>query len=378
MTVLQRGTVMVVDDEPLTLEATALILEAFGFNVLQCSRPQDVIPKLRQEQVDAVLSDIRMPAISGLELMDQIRQLDSNIPVILMTAYADMDVAIEALKKGAFDFIIKPYNHELLATAVYKALNYRRLLKMEQDYTLMLEAFNKEIETLISERTMGLMALTVADKLRNPASVIGLKCRRIIEKSEAPPNLLQEVQDIFDESEKLNSIVKDFESILKTRCSMFSYEDINPVMLSIIPVVEKEAGIKGVSLAVSLSKEPLRINAQTGLLRVAFFQLLRNAVEATPAGGSVTITTSAHRDYIKVSVSDTGEGIPEQDTALIFDPFYSTKSGSFGMGLSLVKQIVNEHMGSISVENQPGVGAVFIMKFPVKWLASAPCCPDND
>ncbi|MBN2654881.1 MAG: hybrid sensor histidine kinase/response regulator [Nitrospirae bacterium] len=378
MTSQQRGTVMVVDDEPLTLEATALILEAFGFSVLQCGKPQDVLPKLKQELVDAVISDIRMPDISGLDLLDQIRQFDSDIPVILMTGYADMNVAIEALKKGAFDFIIKPYNHELLATAVYKALNYRRLLKMEQDYTQMLEAFNKDVETLISERTMGLMSLAIADRLRNPASVIGMKCRRLIEKADISTEVLQEIKDILAESGKLDRIVKDFESMLKSRCSMFRYEDINPIMMSVIPVVQKEAGIKGVDLDVSLSKEPLRINAQSGLLRVAFFQLLRNAVEASPTGGSVTLNTLSRGDSVEVSVSDSGRGIPADDLDLIFDPFYTTKKEHFGMGLSLVKQIVKEHMGSLSVESMPGTGTVFVMKFPVRWLASDPCSLNYD
>ncbi|MCE5311528.1 MAG: hybrid sensor histidine kinase/response regulator [Nitrospiraceae bacterium] len=378
MTSQQRGTVMVVDDEPLTLEATALILEAFGFSVVQCSRPQDVIARLKQEPVDAVLSDIRMPAISGLDLLDQIRQFDSSLPVILMTGYADMNVAIDALKKGAFDFIIKPYSHELLVTSVYKAINYRRLLKMEQDYTRMLEVFNKDIETLISERTMGLMALTIADKLRNPASVIGLKCRRIMEKGTMPPELLEDLRDIKDESEKLQTIVADFQSMLKSRHSMFEYEDVNSIMLTVLPVVEKEAGIKGVKLSVSLSKDPLRINAQTGLLRVAFFQLIRNAVEASPEGGAVAIKTASDDSHVTISVSDTGSGIPAKDVELIFDPFYSTKEERFGMGLPLVRQIVKEHMGSITVGSAPGKGSEFVMTFPVRWLAAGAGKPGND
>ncbi len=367
-----RGTVMVIDDEPLTLEATALILEAFGFSVVQCSRPQDVISRLSNEAVDTVLSDIRMPAFSGLDLLDQIRRLDPSLPVILMTGYADMNVAIDALKKGAFDFIIKPYNHEHLATAVYKALNYRRLLKMEQDYTKMLEVFNKDVETLISERTMGLMALTIADKLRNPASVIGLKCRRIMEKGVMPPELSEDLRDIRDESEKLQTIVTDFQSMLKSRHSMFEYEDVNRIMLTVLPVVEKEAGIKGVNLSVSMAKEPLRINAQAGLLRVAFFQLIRNAVEASPAGGSVAIKTAADDNHVAVSVSDSGIGIPAKDIELIFDPFYSTKEERFGMGLPLVRHIVKEHMGSITVESAPGKGSEFVMTFPVRWIPSSP------
>lgn len=365
-----RGTVMVVDDEPLTLEATALILEAFGFSVVQCSRPQDVISRLSNDAVDTVLSDIRMPALSGLDLLDQIRMFDPSLPVILMTGYADMNVAIDALKKGAFDFIIKPYNHEHLVTAVYKALNYRRLLKMEQDYTQMLETFNNEIETLISERTMGIMALTIADRLRNPASVIGIKCRRIIESGDMPANLAEEMRGIKEEADKLEGIVRDFQAMLKSRQSRFEYEDINRVILAVLPVVQKDAAIKGVDLRVELSKEPVKINTQAGLLRVALFQLIRNAVEASPAGGSVEVKTVSSGSHAEVYVSDTGSGIEQKDVERIFDPFYSTKKERFGMGLALVKQIVQEHMGSITVRSRDGKGAVFVMKFPLRWIPS--------
>ena len=95
--------------------------------------------------------------------------------------------------------------------------------QMEKEYNHLLEEFNQEIETLVAERTMSLMALTVADKIRNPASVIGLTCKRILDKEDVPEKLKPKLQSIMDEADKLYAIVEKFQSYLKSKKSLFQY-----------------------------------------------------------------------------------------------------------------------------------------------------------
>lgn len=231
-----------------------------------------------------------------------------------------------------------------------------------------LSELNQELETLVAERTMSLMALTVADKVRNPATVIGWACKRILEKEKVSGELSETLKDIIDESRKLETIVKDFETVLKSKQSMFRFDDINGIVRAVVPIAEKEASEKGVHLSVNLSELPLKINVQKNLLRVAILHILRNAIEATPEGGRITITTSAERDNVIITISDTGSGISKEDIDRIFEPFYSTKRLRFGMGLSLVKQIVSEHLGHMSVESEQGKGTTFRITFPVRWI----------
>lgn len=96
-------------------------------------------------------------------------------------------------------------------------------------------------------------------------------------------------------------------------------------------------------------------------------QVARNAIESIPSGGELTIRTYAENDNVIISVSDTGQGIPEDEIERIFDPFFTTKMHRFGMGLPLVKQIVSEHMGSIQLESKKGKGTTFRMVFPARW-----------
>ncbi|WP_333652474.1 hypothetical protein [Dissulfurispira sp.] len=107
-----------------------------------------------------------------------------------------------------------------------------------------LTELNQELETMVAERTMSLMALTVADRVRNPAAVIGWTCKRILEKEKVPEKLGENLKDVIDESEKLESIVKDFEALLKSKQSRFMYEDINEIVKGVVSIVEKEADEK--------------------------------------------------------------------------------------------------------------------------------------
>ncbi len=226
---------------------------------------------------------------------------------------------------------------------------------------------NEELEALTVERTMSLIALTVADKVRNPASVIGLTCRRIVQKQEVPDNVRRDLEGVIKECDGLEKIVKEFGSLIKGRRTHFKYENINVVVRSVLAVIEKEAAEKGVRVAADLSPEPLRMNIQTSLLRAALFHLMRNALEATSSGSVVKVETKAEGEKIVFVISDTGRGIQSDALEKIFEPFYTTKPYRYGVGLPLIKQIVSEHLGEIRVESEPGKGTTFILLFPARW-----------
>ncbi len=242
-----------------------------------------------------------------------------------------------------------------------------RMIKEIEAVNEDLTELNQELETIGAERTMSLMALTVADKVRNPATVIGSMSRRILEKETVSEKLRENLHNIIGQAEKLEEIVKDFQAVLKSRQSMFRYDDMNSIVESVISVIRKEAELKGVNMTVQISDKPLNINMQKQLLRVALFHVLRNAVEATPQGGEITVETVGDGDTAVLTVTDSGHGISREDIANIFDPYFSTKKHGFGMGLPLVKQILSEHLGELKVESEPEKGSCVKMIFPVRW-----------
>lgn len=272
------------------------------------------------------------------------------------------------------EILIQKKNGELLhvlltGTAIRdetgKICAYRGILR-DITHQKQIEAFNEAIETIVAERTMSLMAMAVADRVRNPATIVAWLCKKMMEK-EMPADLKEPVSGIMTEAGKLEAIVKEFQTILKDRRSVFSYEDVNEVLGSVIPIIEKEADRKGIKLLFNLSGMPLKINMQKDLWRVALLQVIRNAIEATPSGGEITVTALTENDHVIISVFDTGHGIPEDEIEKIFDPFYTTKVHRYGMGLPLVKQIAVEHMGTIQLESKQGKGTTFRMVFPARW-----------
>lgn len=228
--------------------------------------------------------------------------------------------------------------------------------------------FNRDLEPLVAERTMNLIALTVADKVRNPATVIGLICKRLLNKTDDIDILQEGINDIISETHKLDETVSNYKTLLESKKSMFVYDDVNKVVSDAITLIESEADQKGVNLVIHLSDELPQMNLQRNLLRMAIFHLLNNAIDATPKGGTITVMTSSSNNKVFIVISDTGRGFKKENLEKVFDPFFSTKKYSYGMGLPLIRHIVLEHLGGIEVVSQEGKGTSFEMTFPVRWV----------
>ena len=249
-------------------------------------------------------------------------------------------------------------------TALYNEIDAEK--QLVENINLEVLGMNHDMESIISERAMNLLALSVADRVRNPATAIAGTIKRLLRREDLSPRLREVLESIVPEAEKLEGIVSDYESILKTRHIMFKMEDVNEIIGSIVPMVEEERAIREISLSLKLSEEPPRCMANRQLLRVAVLHVLKNALEAAPQGGNVVIETGREDERVFISVTDDGSGIPAADRAKIFDLFYSVKRRRIGMGLPIAKQIVEEHRGVITADSIPG-RTVFRLYFPVRW-----------
>jgi len=200
------GRVILVDDDPYVLESVAMLLSVSGFEVHAFSNGLEALEMLRVSPPHVVLTDVNMPHISGIELLENIHLIDRDIPVILMTAYAELEMAVSAIKKGAFDFIIKPFKTPYLIHAIEKGINYQRLLLVEKNYKV-------DLERKVQDRTRELGAalvqmqsmsretierLTAAAELRDEdtgkhISRIGLYAKRLAESMQMPPDFVEAI-----------------------------------------------------------------------------------------------------------------------------------------------------------------------------------------
>ncbi len=133
------STLLIVDDDPYVLESISTLLKVCGHKVFTCDNAGDAITMVEKVRFDVVLTDINMPQVTGIDLLQNIHAYNQQIPVILMTAFAELDVAVNAIKRGAFDFITKPYSPDYLLHTVEKAVKHTRFVQMEKNYTAMLK-----------------------------------------------------------------------------------------------------------------------------------------------------------------------------------------------------------------------------------------------
>jgi len=155
--------IIYVDDDIDLLESVSELLSEDGFIVYPFTNGYDALDKLLREPVDVVLTDIKMPKITGIELLDRIRAIDTETPVILTTGYADLNVAIDAIKKGAFEFILKPFDFTYLIHAINKGVQHKQALQFEKNY-------KAELEKMVVQRTQELSQ--ALKSVKNMSSVV--------------------------------------------------------------------------------------------------------------------------------------------------------------------------------------------------------------
>lgn len=366
------GSILLVDDDPFVLKYVSLFLTEKGYIVNSFERTQDAIDMLYKNKIDVVLTDIKMPEISGIELLEKIRSFEPELPVILMTAYADLEIAIAAIKKGAYDFIMKPFEPEYLVHAIEKAIRYKRFLQMEKDYKKRIEEMNAEIlnmnremENIATERTISMLGLKVADRIRNPVTIIGGICRQIIKRG-VDEKTRESVQEILNECDRMEKIVADFDTLVREKRVLFKREDLNEIVLSTIDLLAQRAKEKSINLSANLLEGPLMFNANKGLIKIAINHIINNSIDTTTENGSISVSTVENEESIMLTVKDTGKGIPQEDLDKIFEPFHSAK-GRLGIGLPFAKQIISEHMGEIKIDSVVNAGTTVHVIFPKRW-----------
>ncbi|MBI5409850.1 MAG: response regulator [Nitrospirae bacterium] len=196
---VDNRSVLLVDDDPYVLGSVSKLLKEFGYSVISCKSGEEAVSKLFTGNINLVLTDIRMPGMSGIELLEKVHSLNPKMPVILMTGYAEMDTAIGAIKLGAFDFITKPYKPEYILYTLEKATRYAELLQMEEDYKHRLEEkVRKQTQQLFTLSREVITRLTAVAEFRDSGtgahiSRIGLYANKIAESLNMPIDFIEAI-----------------------------------------------------------------------------------------------------------------------------------------------------------------------------------------
>ncbi len=492
--------VMVVDDEEGIREGSERILKRMGFQVLKASRGDEALDILTNEKVSIVFLDLKMPGMDGMQVLQRIRELDESILVIVITGYATLETAIEAMKIGAYDFIPKPFEPDQLRIVVNRASKTIRLtleaekLELERKRTLSdLDAEKSRIHTIIEflpngvvvTNTQGQVALMnpafrrhlnidpdlgiglqienyvsdeglcnlvgeisqgkhvdyddipdyefalsdekyflaqgqpvlgekkeclgavinvmditamkvldqlksefvakVSHELRSPLSTIHEQLAQVIKEivGEVSPHDQHILSRAKEKTRGLISFVGDLLDLSRIEEGLICNEPkpvkIEDLLKNIVNFLETQAKEKNQSLILELPKDPLpSIPADPIALESIFGNLITNAIKYTQEGGEIGVAVDLTGLSASVKVSDNGFGIADKYMEKIFERFYRVQDENTryitgtGLGLPIVKGLLDSMGAFINVESTPGKGSVFTVILPMEKPADTP------
>jgi signal transduction histidine kinase len=369
--------ILVVDDEFGLREGCRRVLQRFGYQVEVAATGRDGLALAESEDFSVVLLDVMMPDMSGIELLNLIHGSKPDVICVIITGYATVELAVEAMKQGAYDFIAKPFSDDHLVLVVGKGLE-RRQLQEQARRALQAE---EESRRLSQEKVMleeldrvksGFMR-KVAHELRAPVAAISSLLTAILQGYASAAKTRELQERAAERANELLGLIEDLLNLarLKDLKGQANREmvSVGAALEEVLELYSAEAEMKGIHVSVQTEACP-PISADRTHIKQLWTNLISNAVKYTGKGGQIAVRLGSEAEAIVGAVRDTGIGIAEEDMPRLFDEFFRTDQAKAfarhgtGLGLSIVKQIVEEYGGRIAVESQLGKGTQFTFRLP--------------
>jgi signal transduction histidine kinase len=364
--------ILVVDDEPGMREGCRRILAAEGYAVETAADGQAGLDAfLARPGFDAVLVDLKMPRMGGLDLAEHIRRHDPDVLILVITAYAAIETAVEATKRGAYGYIPKPFTPDELLLPVRNGLHHRALAVETRRLREEAERHRAEMEnarfTFIS---------MVAHELRSPlAAIEGCIDAVLASAKDLSPEDRALLARALARAGGLRNMVGEMLSLTALHSGNFVLRAapllIAELLREALAAHGPAAAGKRITLHSELPTPGPTVTADRDALRSVFANLIDNALKYTPAGGRVTVALALDAQAAVITVTDTGIGMTPQEQARAFEEFYRARNPATanvpgtGLGLTLVKRLVELHSGTVTLRSAPGHGATFTLSLPL-------------
>ena len=360
---MEKEKILVVDDEVLILNVCKKVLLMEGYEVLTAASGKEALKIVESKPVDLLITDIRMPGISGKELLKKAKDMHPEMSAAVITGYSSMDLAIETMKLGAQAFIIKPFTPKELKSTVSHLVERSRLLK--ENLAL------KEVDRIKST-----FLRNMSHEFRTPLNAIIGFSDLLIKEGKVAEQQREELEIISNKGQELLHL---FENLLDASSiesgSMKARKDkvnIQEIVSDVVRMSDLMVNEKKIGLEVNLPERNAEIVADRYILCKVLGNLLDNAVKFTEQG-EINISCSVEDSECIFRVRDTGVGVEFDKREVIFDKFRQAdestvrRFGGAGLGLYIAKQMVELMDGEISLESPPDgamIGSEFIVTIP--------------
>jgi two-component system sensor histidine kinase/response regulator len=354
-----QETILIVDDTPANLSVLVDTLSEAGYHLMVAEDGEDALAQTTHTKPDLILLDVMMPGLDGFETCGRLKAAAGtrDIPVIFMTALNETAEKVRAFNAGAVDYITKPIQHEEALARISTHLTIRRLrARLEQQLAL-------------TERFMRISS----HDLRNPLCLI-LMSGELARRKGATPEVTEYLESIHASAGQMRRIIDTFLNVRKTTSDgrqQVGRVDLNLMAAAVVAQNGPAAERKQVSVALELAESLPLAKADAGYAYQALTNYLSNAIKFLPVGGRVTVRSSATDFRVRLEVHDNGPGVPPAERDALFTEFARLSNRptggeeSTGIGLSIVKQLIESEQGAVGAEFPTSGGSVFWFELPV-------------
>jgi signal transduction histidine kinase len=369
----QTYTVLLVDDEEDIRDVVSLSLMDMGYEVLTAENGDAALQTFRKIDPPIVMTDIKMPGIDGIELLQRIKRENPETEVVMITGHGDMDLAIKSLKHEATDFITKPINVDALEIALKRVRDKIIMRRQLKEYTESLEALIREkIELQDHLSSIGLMIGSISHGIKG--LLTGLDGGMYLVESGFSKENTEQIREGWETVKlmvsRIRKLIQDILFYAKERDLRWERIDVLSFADEVAGVVAPKISEKGIEFVKSFDDTLGDFEIDAGYVHSALMNILENAVDACVKDSDkdyhkVVFEVRQDKDNILFEVFDNGIGMDSETVEKIFTPFFSSKGRrGTGLGLFISEKVIRQHGGEIAVKSTPGQGTLFTVKIP--------------
>lgn len=362
------GNILVIDDELGPRESIRMVFKD-THNVFLAEDGFKGIEILKKENIDVIILDLKMPKINGIETLKKIREIDKDVPVIILTGYGDVEAAKKAIHYGTMEFLSKPFNVEDIIKIVNRAIETRRTKlsseKLKEEFKQLNEQLKEKISNMENLATVGQISAEIMHEINNLLTVIHGYTQLLSEQIDPDNSSKSYVSTINEEIKRCKEIAKNILELSKNKQTVEKI-NINQLIRKIVDFLKISKIAKNIRFNLNLGEGIPLIDANSNHIHQAILNVLLNGIEAIGKNkdGFIEIKTEKEKNNIIIKIKDSGPGMPEEEINKILKPFYTSKEKGTGLGLYITHKLVKKYNGEIKIESKKDEGTEFTLIFP--------------